>query len=365
MQKDGIICFFYVDDIVFAFQKDQSSKVKRTVALLSETLTLEEKGELKWFFGLHIIRNRLKRTIWLSQKAYISKICSELALTPEGRLPATSMEPTELFPLLEKEEPPTDASRTLYQCKIGSLLYTAIATRPDIAFAVSRLSRFNIHPGRCHHAAADRVFHYFVQIQDHCIWYGGDPHISLLVCTSNASFADNTLNRKSSQGYIMKLFGGPVAWRANKQDTVTTSSTEAKLLAISQTVKEAIYMSRFLSALKLSIPQALSIDCDNAQTRRLLVDKSTKLQTKLQHVDIHSHWLRQEVQRGSINIRWVPTKAMIADGLTKALPTAKHEAFVKMTGIEDQSKLFASIQKEEDLRESLQQSVLEISESFR
>ena len=141
----------------------------------------------------------------------------------------------------------------------------------------------------------------------------------------------------------------------------------AKLLAVSQTAKEAIYMSRLLSALNLRIPQALSIDYDNAQTRRLLVDKSTKLQTKLRHVDIHSHWLRQEVQRGSINIRWVPTKQMIADGLTKALSAGKHEAFVKMTGMEDQSELFASIQKEEDLRESLlrHKTLPEISESFR
>ena len=164
----------------------------------------------------------------------------------------------------------------------------------------------------------------------------------------------------------MKLFGGPVAWRANKQDTVTTSSTEAKLLAISQTAKEAIYMSRLLSALKLSIPHALSIDCDNQQTRRLLVDESTKLQTKLRHVDIHSHWLRQEVQCGSINILWVPTKEMVADGLTKALSAGKHNSFVNMIGLEDQTSLLSSIQKEEDLKETLKRSTgpIENSESF-
>ena len=153
----------------------------------------------------------------------------------------------------------------------------------------------------------------------------------------------------------MKLFDGPVAWRANKQDTITTSSTEAQLLAISQTAKEAIYLSRLMTALKLTIPKALTIECDNAQTIRLLVDESMKLQTKLRHVDIHSHWLRQEVQRSSINIRWVPTKAMIADGLTKALMTAKHEFFVRMTGLKSQTDLLASVQKEEELREDLQQ----------
>ena len=100
----------------------------------------------------------------------------------------------------------------------------------------------------------------------------------------------------------MKLFGGPVAWRTNKQDTVTTSSTKAELLAISQIAKELIYFSQLMKALKLDLHKYFTIECDNTQTIRLLVDKLTKLQTKLRHIDIHSHWLRQEIQRGLIGI---------------------------------------------------------------
>lgn len=96
---------------------------------------------------------------------------------------------------------------------------------------------------------------------------------------------------------------------------------------VSQTAREAIYLSRLMKALKLVLLEALTIECDNQQTICLLVDKAMKLQTKLRHVDIHSHWLRQEVQRHSIDIQWVPTKETIADGLTKALTTVKHEAF--------------------------------------
>ncbi len=120
----------------------------------------------------------------------------------------------------------------------------------------------------------------------------------------------------------MKSFGGVVAWRANKQDTITTLSTEAELLAISQTAKEAIYLFCLMEALNLFIPEALIIKCDNRKTIRLIVEKSMKLQTKPWNVDIHSHWLRQEVQRGSIHIRWVPTKEMVADGMKKALSSA-------------------------------------------
>ncbi len=153
----------------------------------------------------------------------------------------------------------------------------------------------------------------------------------------------------------MKLFGGEVAWRANKQDIVTISSTEADLLAISQTAKEAIYLFRLMQALNLVIPEAITIECDNAQTTRLLVDKSMKPQIKLRHVDIHSRWLRQDVQHGSIHICWVPTKEMVADGLTKALSIAqKHDSFVRITGIEDQKTLLASIKREEDAFQQLQ-----------
>jgi hypothetical protein len=76
------------------------------------------------------------------------------------------------------------------------------------------------------------------------------------------------MDRKSSQGYVMKLFGGPVAWRANKQDTITTSSTEAELLALSQTAKEAIYLSRLLCALTVQLDEPLTIQCDSLQTIR-------------------------------------------------------------------------------------------------
>ncbi len=145
----------------------------------------------------------------------------------------------------------------------------------------------------------------------------------------------------------MKLFGGAVAWRAHKQDTITTSSTEAELLAISQTEKEAIYLSRLMQTLNLVIPEALTIQFDNAKTIRLLVDKFMKLENKFQHIVIYSHWLTQEVQRGSIHIRWVPTKEMVAGSLTKGLSSAqKHKFFVRMTGIGDQKDFLASIKRE-------------------
>ena len=138
--------------------------------------------------------------------------------------------------------------------------------------------------------AANRVILYLYQTRHFCIHYGHQSTAVSLVCTSNVSFVDNMINQKSSQGYIMKFFGGPVTWRVSKQDTVTTSSTEAKLLALSQTAKETIYLSHLLMALSLELNEPLTIECDNCQMIHLLIE-SIKLQTNLRHVNIHSHWL--------------------------------------------------------------------------
>lgn len=178
----------------------------------------------------------------------------------------------------------------------------------------------------------------------------------LFVCASDASFGDNTLDRRSSQGYVMKLFGGAITWKANKQDTVTTSSTEAELLALSQTAKELIFTGRLLKDLGLQLPTPLTIECDNKQTIRLIVAEAAKLSTKLRHIDIHRHWLRQEYAQNRVNITWVPTRDMIADGLTKALGKEKHQVFINAMNLEDIRDRINREIREEELRDQIRKS---------
>ena len=73
-----------------------------------------------------------------------------------------------------------------------------------------------------------------------------------------------------------------------------------------------------------------------------MIKDSPKLVTKLKHIDIHQHWLRQEVANGNINIKWVSTNDMIADGLTKALPGQKHAEFLKQLNLVDIKHLITS-----------------------
>src|SRR6266480_4641444 len=151
----------------------------------------------------------------------------------------------------------------------------------------------------------------------------------------------------------MTLFSGAITWRANKQDTVTTLSTEVELLALSQTVKEAIFMSRLFKVMTLRLDEPLIINCDNTQTLRLLKEDSAKLNTKLQHVNIHQHWLRQEYTARRVLFKWIPTTEMITDGFTKALLKQKFQNFVQIVGMVDISDRLRDEKRMEALRETL------------
>jgi hypothetical protein len=107
----------------------------------------------------------------------------------------------------------------------------------------------------------------------------------------------------------MMLFGELISYRANRQNTVITSTTEAELLAFLQADRECIYMAKLFEALTLKLNKPLEIRCDNRQTIRLLTEESAKLKTKLRHVNVHNHWLRQEIIEQNINLLWNPYNA--------------------------------------------------------
>ena len=157
------------------------------------------------------------------------------------------MATTKLLPYNGKAEP---RSVTTFQQKTRFILYAVVITRPDIAFVVLRLVRFNINPGPQHYKAADQVLYYLYNTQTLALRLGGEDDF---VIASDASFTDNSIDRKSSQAYIIKLFSSLISWRANKQDTVTTSTIEAELLALAQATKEGLFVSRLLAELKVQL----------------------------------------------------------------------------------------------------------------
>ena len=226
-----------------------------------------------------------------------------------------------------------------YQQYVGSINFAAVLTRADIAYAVSILSTHLTNPSRRHMELAVRVFKYLGFTKHYAIQVNpNDSTRNIFIASSDASFGNDPNTRQSTQGYAFTLFGAIIDWKATKQRTVVTSTTEAELLALSKTSKETLWWSRFFESIDFDIGHPASIECDNQQTIRLLLSDHPRFTTKLRHIDIHHHWLRQEVQRKRIQVHWTPSAKTIADGFTKALPIQRHTEFVKVIGLIDLSK---------------------------
>src|SRR5436189_2364101 len=113
------------------------------------------------------------------------------------------------------------------------------------------------------------------------------------------------------------------------------STTEAELLALSHAAKEIYWWKRFFKSIQLDPGHELGLSYNNLQMINLLTKDSVKLVTKLKHINIHKHWLHQEVQDNYLIINWVPTGDMPADGLIKVLSCQKHESFIRQLDLVD------------------------------
>ena len=330
-----LIVFFYVDDIVVLCPKKYLSHLETFEKNLMSYYEIRSLGELNWFLGIRILRDRKAKKVWLCQDSYIDKIATRFHL--EYHKPAHVPLPPDVD-LLPYDGQATAQEIHAFQQRVGSINFPAVITRPDIAFASSRLATFLCNPSPKHLAAADQTISYLYRTRTYVIEYSAptlEDKQQIFLCASDAAYADDPETRKSTGGYLYKLFGGPTDWHSTKQKTVTTSSTEAELLALSYASKETIWWHRLFKNIEFDPGHHLVVLCDNLQMIRLLIKENQKLQTKLRHIDIHQHWLRQEVQAGRVHIEWVPSADMPADGLTKALPRQKHERFITQLNLVD------------------------------
>jgi hypothetical protein len=333
----SVIVFFYVDDIVLLARKEHRKELENIKMKLMQRYEMRDLGELQWFLNIHVIRDRDQRKICLSQEAYIDKIVKRYHLehAPKANTPLSL--PRREF--VKNDGVKATAQEThAYQQRIGSCIYPAVTTRPDIACAASLLAQFLQNPSTRHRAEADRLICYLRDTKHLAIEYSGTLTAQIFEAACDAAYADDKETRRSSEGWIFKFFGGAIDWKAARQTTVTTSTTEAELLALSHAGSALIWWKRFFDQLgfELNNDEPLAILCDNSMTVDHIMAEKPKLNTKLQHVDIRHHWLRERVhQMKDLTIQWVPTAKMPADGLTKPLEPALHRGFMRHIGLKN------------------------------
>ena len=330
----AIFVFFFVDDIVTAWHRNAQKEWELFDKTIRNLFEIRSLGELKWFLNIRCIRDRSRSRIWLCQDSYIEKITARFHVNKSANKRLTGVP----LPLSRSQKPHEGKQNetsfiNLYQQKVGAANYLAVQTRPDIAKAASLLSERLQNPDQSHMDSVNHLLEYLASTAKYGLVF--DANKPTIEAYSDAAYADDAKTRKSSMGYLLKLYGAAIDWKATKQRSVVTSTTEAELHALTHAAKEILHLWRLFESLGFSPGTKPAIFCDNKQTIRLITSKVPQFQTRLRHVDVHHHWLRQEVQEGNIEVNWVPTAQMEADGLTKMLSTQQHRHFMTQLGLEE------------------------------
>src|SRR5436309_15659507 len=254
-------------------RKDCSQEAIRIQDALLQEYDMKELGELRWFLGIRVIRDRSQCKLWLCQDSYVEKITHKYNL--QHRKPSLTTISTD--PLMPNTGQASPQQIHAYQGKTGSINYATTQTRPDAARAASNLAEFLTNPSQQHQDAADQTILYLDGTRYYAIEFSASAtsqEVTLawpattLGIASDASFGNCSTTRRSTEGYLFKLFGGAIDWSSTKQKTVTTSTTEAELLALSHAATEALWWNRLFEDIGFKLDHELIINCDNQQTIR-------------------------------------------------------------------------------------------------
>ena len=319
-----IIVPVFVDDIIIA------AKCKATtdtvVKELAKHYKLRDLGETTFFLGVEIMRKRGERKLALSQKQYIINKLNEFNMA-DCKPVGTPMQPG--LRLGKKHSPNTqkelEAMRDIpYISAVGSLLYLAIMTRPDIAYTVSNLARFNSNPGMKHWQAVKWLFRYLKGTMDLKLVYGPDPkHTDRFVTYCDADLGGNIDNGKSTTGWMVKMGRGVFNWSSKLQGVVTKSTPEAEYIAAATAGSEIKWVRNLLGELGYGVTGPSKLYSDNQPA--IQVAKNPEHHGRMKQLDLSYFFLREEVVMNRIEVIHCPTQEMPADLLTKALPRAAVE----------------------------------------
>ena len=144
---------------------------------------------------------------------------------------------------------------------------------------------------------------------------------------ADSNFAGDPEDRKSVMGHCFFLNGAIVSWSSKKQRTVSTSTTEAEYIALGHAAREAVWIRRFINEMSLEIAPEIIVHGDNEMS--IALTKNAESQHRTKHIDVQHHYIRELIEEKELSIEWVSSSEMLADGMTKALPTEtfqKHRA---------------------------------------
>ena len=301
-----VLLALYVDDgLIVSNSKEKLDEVLMSLKREFQIVI----SDLNYYLGIQIdILN--DNSIFIHQTTYIRHVLEKFGMS-ECKTVKTPIETISNL----KNYDSVEKSNLNYREVVGSLMYLAQVTRPDICFPVSFVSRYLDNPTAVHFTMVKRILRYLKGTADMGLLYG-DGGSQKLDCYSDSDFGNDVLSRRSMSGVLLKLGNNPVIWSSRRQNVVALSTTEAEYIAASEAVKEMIWLRRMVNEIfKKTIRPVLFVD--NQSSIKLI--KNPEFHRKTKHIDVKYHFVREKYDEKIFEIVYVPTDEQQADVFTKAL----------------------------------------------
>ena len=317
----------YVDDIILAGEEIKSVQgVKKAIA---GRFKVEDMGKLHYFLGVKIVQS--PGSIWIGQPNYCSELLKRFRM--ENSRPVST--PCDAGVKLQKAKDEDElCKQDQYQSAVGSLLYLSTKTRPDLAYAVANVSKYCAKPTQLHWVAVKRIMRYLNGSLMLGLHYSNNAEEGKeLIGYSDADWAGDLDDRKSTSGFIFSLSGGAVSWRSKKQTCVALSTAEAEYIALAAAFQEAVWLRRLLSEMGECCTNPTTVFEDNQSA--MCIAKNQHCHGKTKHVDIKYHFVREQTSSGDFELKYCNTDDMKADMFTKSLCGPKFTKFRSMIGMKE------------------------------
>lgn len=311
----------YVDDIIIT--GSSSTQIESLKTHLNEVFKLKDLGNLKYFLGLELARS--SKGIFLCQRNYALQILEDTDFLASKPAPL----PIDPHIKLSSSEGVLLDDTTEYRRLIGRLLYLTIS-RPDITFAVHKLSQFVASPRKPHLAAVHTLLRYIKGCSAQGVFLSVTSSFQLQAF-SDADWASCQDSRKSTTGFCVFLGSSIVSWKSKKQNTVSRSSAEAEYRALAATTSEIVWLTQLLTDLQVQMTTPALIFCDNEVVVHIASNPVFHERTK--HIEIDSHFLRDKLVQGAIKLLPVQTQSQPADVFTKPLPSPSFGSLLSKMGV--------------------------------
>ena len=280
---------------------------------------MKDLGEIKNYLGIEVKYDYENNVMSLSQESYIESLAVKYKIE-NSKLYDTPME------VNLKLEPAQEASSDIrYRNLIGALLYISSGTRPDISYSVNYLSRFQNCYDNTHFKYALRVLKYLYLTKSFDLKYCKTENFEILDCFVDADWAGDSVDRKSTSGYVIRLFENTVFWKSRKQSSVTKSSTFAEYIALSEAITEVKLIKDVIEFFDIKLKHPVAIYEDNLGA--LNIAKYGNFTKNSKYIEVHYHFVNESYKEGMIDVVKVTSDGNVADIFTKALCKTKFIKF--------------------------------------